>query len=132
MERERLIERRGRTIGSFDDALAELRAEKLKLEADLKTTDLRKLTLFQELALLKEFEKKDTSLAKRLESKHTEKAEIVARVAETQEKLAQKKMEIERLLDRDRQIMAEFNQALGENNKFYEALFKFLPKKNAN
>ena len=38
-------------------------SEKLKLEADLKTTDLRKLVLFQELALLKEFEKKDTTRA---------------------------------------------------------------------
>merc|ERR1740138_82678 len=116
--RPRCRRRRRRTVSSFDEALSELRAEKLKLEADLKTTDLRKLVLFQELALLKEFEKKDTSLAKRLEMKHTEKSEIVSRVAECQEKLTQKKMEIERLLDRDRQIMAEFHAALGENNKF--------------
>ena len=54
VEKARLLERRRRTIGSFDEALAELRAEKLKLEADLKTTDLRELVLFQELALLKE------------------------------------------------------------------------------
>ena len=78
VEKARLLERRKRTISSFDEALAELRSEKLKLEADLKTTDLRKLVLFQELALLKEFEKKDTTLAKRLESKHTEKSEIVS------------------------------------------------------
>lgn len=83
----------------------------------------------QELALLKEFEKKDTSLAKRLESKHNEKGELVSRVAECQEKLTQKKMEIERLLDRDRQIMAEFASALGENNKFYDALLKIFKKK---
>ncbi len=129
VEKARLVERRRRTIASFDDALAELRTEKLKLEADLKTTDLRKLVLFQELTLLKEFEKKDTSLAKRLESKHNEKSEIVAKVAECQEKLTQKKMEIERLLDRDRQIMAEFHAALGENNKFYDALLKIFKKK---
>ena len=129
VEKARLVERRRRTIASFDDAVAELRTEKLKLEADLKTTDLRKLVLFQELVLLKEFEKKDTSLAKRLESKHNEKSEIVAKVAECQEKLTQKKMEIERLLDRDRQIMAEFHSALGENNKFSEVLLKIFKKK---
>merc|ERR1719440_2105724 len=129
VEKSRLLQRRRRTIGSFDDALAELRAEKLKLEADLKTTDLRKLVLFQELAHLKEFEKKDTTLAKRLESKHTEKAEIVQRVAECQEKLATKKTEIERLLDRDRQIMAEFNAALGDNNKFYDVMLKIFKRK---
>jgi len=129
VEKERLIERRRSTILSFDEALSELRAEKLRLEADLKTTDLRKLVLFQELALLKEFEKKDTSLAKRLESKHTEKSEIVSRVAECQEKLTQKKMEIERLLDRDRQIMAEFHAALGENNKFSDVMLKIFKRK---
>jgi len=129
VEKDRLIERRRLTIGSFDAALAELRAEKLKLEADLKTTDLRKLVLFQELVLLKEFEKKDTMLAKRLESKHNEKQEIVAKVADCQEKLTQKKMEIERLLDRDRQIMAEFHSALGDGNKFYEQLLKIFKKK---
>ena len=116
-------------MASFDDALLELRTEKLRLEADLKTTDLRKLVLFQELTLLKEFEKKDTTLAKRLESKHTEKAEIVTRVAECQDKLATKKTEIERLLDRDRQIMAEFNAALGENNKFYDVMLKIFKRK---
>ena len=129
VEKERLIERRRATIRSFDEALAELRVEKLRLEADLKTTDLRKLVLFQELALLKEFEKKDTTLSKRLESKHNEKAEIVVRVAECQEKLTQKKVEIERLLDRDRQIMAEFHSALGDGNKFYDALLKIFKRK---
>ena len=129
VEKARLLERRRRTVASFDEALAELRAEKLKLEADLKTTDLRKLVLFQELGLLKEFEKKDTTLAKRLESKHTEKTEIVQRVAECQDKLATKKTEIERLLDRDRQIMAEFNAALGENNKFYDVMMKIFKRK---
>ena len=129
VEKDQLVQRRKRTIASFDDALGELRTEKLRLEADLKTTDLRKLVLFQELAHLKEFEKKDTTLAKRLESKHTEKAEIVQRVAECQEKLATKKTEIERLLDRDRQIMAEFNAALGDNNKFYDVLLKIFKRK---
>jgi len=129
VEKGRLLERRRRTISSFDEALSELRVEKLKLEADLKTTDLRKLVLFQELGLLKEFEKKDTTLAKRLESNHNEKGEIVSRVAECQEKLTQKKAEIERLLDRDRQIMSEFHAALGENNKLHDVLLKIFKRK---
>lgn len=128
-EKFKLLERRERSIKSFDTALAELRCEKLKLEADLKTTDLRKLVLVQELHLLKEFEKNDIALAKRLEKKHSEKAEIVAKVAECQEKLAQKKSEIERLLEKDKQIMVEFHGALGENNKFYDVLLQIFKKK---
>jgi len=128
-ERHKLVQKRKRTIASFDAALEELRTEKLKLEADLKTTDLRKLVLFKELQLLKEFEKKDISLAKRLESKHSEKSEIVSKVAECQDKLAQKKVEIERLLEKDKMIMSEFHSALGDNNKFYDLLLKIFKKK---
>ncbi|KAL1522827.1 hypothetical protein AB1Y20_017796 [Prymnesium parvum] len=128
-ERAKLVQKRKRTISSFDTALDELRTEKLKLEADLKTTDLRKLVLFKELQLLKEFEKKDVSLAKRLEQKHYEKTDIVSKVAECQDTLAQKKLEIERLLEKDKMIMSEFHSALGDNNKFYDQLLKIFKKK---
>ena len=68
--------------------------------------------LVQELRLLKEFEKNDITLASRLEKKHAEKSEIVAKVAECQERLALKKVEIEKLLEKDKLIMAEMSQAL--------------------
>ena len=41
IERSRLVERRRRAVASFNGALEELRVERLKLEADLKATDLR-------------------------------------------------------------------------------------------
>ena len=128
-ERSRLVEKRRRAVTSFNGALEELRGERLKLEADLKTTDLRKLVLVQELRLLKEFEKNDIALATRLEKKHGEKSEIVAKVAECQERLAVKKVEIERLLDKDKLIMAEMTQALGEGNKYSEVLLTLFKKK---
>ena len=43
--------------------------ERFKLDADLKMTDLRMLVLLQELRLLKEFEKRDNSLVKKLDDK---------------------------------------------------------------
>jgi len=128
-ERKKILERRAKAIASFDTALGELRTERLKLAADLKTTDLRKLVLFQELLLLKEFEKKDVSLAKKLETKHLEKSEIVAKVAECQDKLTQKKAEIERLLEKDKAIMAEFSSEVGDGNKYADVLLKIFKKK---
>ena len=38
----------------------------------------------RELKLLKEFEKRDVSLASKLDAKHAEKSDIVSRVAECQ------------------------------------------------
>ena len=85
--------------------------------------------LVQELRLLKEFEKNDITLAGRLEKKHAEKSEIVAKVAECQERLALKKVEIEKLLEKDKLIMAEMSQALGEGNKYSEVLLTIFKKK---
>eukprot|EP00741_Cyanophora_paradoxa_P024459 tig00022075_g23616.t1 len=128
-EKECIIQKIEKTVATFDEALDELRREKFKLEADLKTTDMKMLLLYQELVLLKEFEKKDTTLAKKLEAKRLEKAEIVAKIAECQDRLAVKKTEIEALLEKDKAILAEFNQVVGENNKFYEQLLKIFKKK---
>jgi len=100
----------------------------------------------------------DVALATKLEKKHAEKAEIVSKVGECQERLAQKKVpissgsnrgefgarlsllrltappllpqvEIERLLEKDRAIMGEFNTAIGDGNKFQELLLKIFKKK---
>ena len=38
-------------------------------------------------------------------------------------------MEIERLLEKDRAIMGEFNTAIGDGNKFQELLLKIFKKK---
>ena len=108
--------------------------------------------------MLKQFEVNDVALATKLEKKHAEKAEIVSKVGECQERLAQKKVaiasgsnrggsgaqlspaphrpappspqvEIERLLEKDRAIMGEFNTAIGDGNKFQELLLKIFKKK---
>ena len=50
--------------------------------------------------MLKQFEVNDVALATKLEKKHAEKAEIVSKVGECQERLAQKKVEIARLEQR--------------------------------
>ena len=50
-------------------------------------------------------------------------------MAECQERLALKKVEIEKLLEKDKLIMAEMSQALGEGNKYSEVLLTIFKKK---
>lgn len=61
-ERQTLIDKIDLAIFSFDHAVAKLRREKFKLDADLKMTDLKVLTLYQELNLLKEFEEEENKV----------------------------------------------------------------------
>ena len=55
-ERRSLLNKIEKTITTFDQAVADLRVEKLKLDADLKTTNIKLLVLYQELLMLKQFE----------------------------------------------------------------------------
>lgn len=50
----------------FDAELMLLHHQKVHLDWQLKLADLRKLTLFQELLLLKEFERREDSLQEKL------------------------------------------------------------------
>lgn len=56
------------SMWQFDAELCLLRHEKLCLDIQMKLADLRHVTLFQELLLLKEFEKRENSLQDRLNS----------------------------------------------------------------
>ncbi len=46
-----------------------------------------------------------------------------------QQKLESKKKDIERILDKERQLHAQFVVSLGENNKFTDFLTKVFKKK---
>jgi hypothetical protein len=85
------------------------------------------LLLYQELKLLKEFEKRDQSLAQKLEAKCLEKAEVVSRIAECQERLANKKADIERL--NPKQLFGQLQAIVPETHKHAEDLFRIFKKK---
>ena len=67
-----LLEKINQTVNAFDEAVFDLRREKIKLDADLKSAEMRMLTFFEELNLLKVFAKKDTQLSNRLEKAKTQ------------------------------------------------------------
>ena len=111
-EKAKLQRKINKTITTFDDALDELRREKFKLEGDLKMADMRILLLFRELVLLREFKKKDMVLTKRLDDHRNEKLEVNRKTNDCQERLAEKKDEIKRLLDREQEILTDMLQLL--------------------
>eukprot|EP00698_Gefionella_okellyi_P015023 TRINITY_DN4206_c0_g1_i1.p2 TRINITY_DN4206_c0_g1~~TRINITY_DN4206_c0_g1_i1.p2 ORF type:complete len:1598 (+),score=505.86 TRINITY_DN4206_c0_g1_i1:63-4856(+) len=121
-ERAALLDKIKQTTRMFDDTLEELRVEKFKLEGDLKSTDLKLLLLHQELVLLKEFEKKDVELTKQLDKRRVEKAEVVSKIAEVQEKIVKAKNELAEIVDIDNKLMQEFNGLVPANHQFRQQL----------
>ena len=78
--------------------------------------EARQILLSREFSLLNEFEKKDVALTKKLETCRSQKAEVVADITTCQEKLQEKKAEIEIWQEKDKIIMSEFNSIVGESN----------------
>ncbi|XP_027630268.1 cilia- and flagella-associated protein 44, partial [Tupaia chinensis] len=126
---EYLTKRIQELIVTFDAELRLLRHQKLKLDTQMKLADLHHVTLFQEMLLLKNFEKQENILQERVNSLDKEEQDMQWKINETLKEMEEKKNEIARLLDQEKALYAGFQAALGENNKFANFLTKVLKKK---
>ncbi|XP_007516403.1 cilia- and flagella-associated protein 44 [Erinaceus europaeus] len=124
-----LINRIKELIVTFDAELRLLRHQKLKLDTQMKLSDLHHLTLFQEMLLLKNFEKQENILQERVNSLDKEEQDMQWKINETQKEMEEKKTEIAKLQDQEKALYAGFQAALGENNKFANFLMKVLKKR---
>ncbi|KAK1343893.1 hypothetical protein QTO34_014449 [Cnephaeus nilssonii] len=116
-------------IVTFDAELHLLRHQKLKLDIQMKLSDLNHVTLFQEMLLLKNFEKQENILQERVNSLDKEEQEMQWRINESMKEMEEKKNEITRLQDQEKALYATFIAAVGENNKFANFLMKVLKKR---
>ncbi|XP_028640393.1 cilia- and flagella-associated protein 44, partial [Grammomys surdaster] len=114
---------------TFDAELHLLRHRKLKLDTKMKLSDLHHVTLFQEMLLLKNFEKQENILQERVNSLDKEEQDMQWKINETLKEMEEKKNEITKLQDQEKALYTGFQAALGENNKFANFLMKVLKKK---
>ncbi|XP_077198104.1 cilia- and flagella-associated protein 44 isoform X2 [Paroedura picta] len=126
---ESLIKRIQELMITFDAELRLLRHQKLKLDVQMKTADLRHITWFEELLLLKNFEKHEDTLQERVNSLICEEEEMQNKLNNYFEQIEDKKSEIGKLQDREKALYATFQASLGENNTFAGFLTKVLKKK---
>ncbi|XP_052014912.1 cilia- and flagella-associated protein 44 [Apodemus sylvaticus] len=114
---------------TFDAELHLLRHQKLKLDTKMKLSDLHHVTLFQEMLLLKNFEKQENILQERVNSLDKEEQDMQWKINETLKEMEEKKNEINKLQEQEKALYAGFQAALGENNKFANFLMKVLKKR---
>ena len=79
-EQGRILNAIDEILKRFDAELRLLRHEKFKLDITMKNADLRQVTLFEELVLLKEYEKREDVLAEKVSNKQQEKLDMQAKV----------------------------------------------------
>eukprot|EP00898_Chlorokybus_atmophyticus_P007049 jgi/Chlat1/7345/Chrsp59S06953 len=128
-EKARLFGRIEAAVRGFDAAVVELRRERLSVAADVAHARLRLLTMHQELSVLRDCEKQDVSLRQRMESKLDEKRDLLAKVAECNDRLDLKRTEVDRLNDKKKQIVNDFDALVEEGNPLRDALVKAFQRR---
>uniref|UniRef100_A0A061QH80 Wd repeat-containing protein 52 n=2 Tax=Tetraselmis sp. GSL018 TaxID=582737 RepID=A0A061QH80_9CHLO len=126
---ERLTAEVADMVDAFDDALSKLRREKFLLEADLKQAEIKKLIMFQEFQLLKDFETRENSLMDKLQAKLAEKKEVVDKIRDCHSKLETKKEEVEKLVEHKKAVALEFDELVEEGHTFRDPLLKIFLRK---
>ncbi len=111
-ERAELLARIEYSISVFDDGLARLRLEKIKLESDIKTTSLKLLTLYEELNLLRSFEDDENQINNKINKLKAQKAQVSLDLFQCRDQLEKKMHEIKIRAENDNHIEAEFNQLI--------------------
>ncbi|NWX82866.1 CFA44 protein, partial [Nothoprocta ornata] len=126
---ESLIKRIHALVINFDAELRFLRHMKLKLDVQMKCADLCHVTWFEELLLLKNFEKHEDLLQGRVNTLLGEQKAMQQKLNSYHAQMEDRKHEIAKLQDCEKALYATFHASLGENNKFARFLTKVLKKK---
>ena len=127
--RERLVQQMKQFIELFDRAVGDLRREKFRLNADLKTAELRFLVMFQELMLLKDFEKKDNALLDRVASKRREMGDVMSRKQVVWGKLNARSAEANEVKKKSDALMKRLLALVPAGTPLGEALIKVFHKR---
>ncbi|XP_040195062.1 cilia- and flagella-associated protein 44 [Rana temporaria] len=114
---------------SFDAELRLLRHKKLQLDVQMKLADLRHITLFEELMLLKEYEKREDILQEKVSDRVSELEDMKRKSEDYLQQLETKRKDIVKLQEKEKTLHATFQTSLGEKNKFDTFLTKVFKKK---
>ncbi|XP_042365640.1 cilia- and flagella-associated protein 44 [Plectropomus leopardus] len=128
-EQDSLLKQMETSLCQFDAEFLLLLHQKLRLDWQLKMADLHQLTLYQELLILKEFERREDSLQEKLNGCIKEENSITSKLEECNEQLELKRGDIAKLQEKEKALTAAFQASLGEGNKFEEFLTKVFKKK---
>ncbi|NXH73375.1 CFA44 protein, partial [Hydrobates tethys] len=126
---ETLIKEINALVINFDAELRFLRHKKLKLDVQMKSADLRYITWYEELLILKNLEKHENLLQGRVDTLLSEKEAMQSKLNSCLAQMENRKHEIVKLQECEKALYDNFQASLGENNEFAHFLTKVLKKK---
>ncbi|XP_037835456.1 cilia- and flagella-associated protein 44 [Kryptolebias marmoratus] len=124
-----LLQEMETSVRRFDSELLQLLVQKLLLDQQLKLLDLRLLTIFREMLLLRQFQSREEALQEKLRGCLQKEENITSKLEECNELLELKTRDVTRLQERDKALTATFQASLGDENPFEDFLTKVFRKK---
>nr|XP_057920871.1 cilia- and flagella-associated protein 44-like isoform X2 [Doryrhamphus excisus] len=125
-----LLEHMESLVNQFDKEHMICLKKVQELDWKLKLGNLRQLTLYQELLLLKEVDKSERVLQEKLNTRVKEENNLMSKLEEYREELELKRKDIAKVQEKDKSLTASFQALLGDdNNNFEEYLTKVFKKK---
>ncbi|MEQ2248508.1 hypothetical protein ILYODFUR_019794, partial [Ilyodon furcidens] len=128
-EQNCLLQQMESSVCQFDTDLLQLYRHKLHLDSQMKLDDLQLLTVFQEMMLLKQFEKREGELQERLNVCIQEEKNISLKLEEYNELLELKRSNITKLQEREsslqlRERRLDLEELLAEEKSIAKSLKK--------
>ncbi|XP_057675267.1 cilia- and flagella-associated protein 44-like isoform X1 [Corythoichthys intestinalis] len=124
-----LLEKMESMVQKFDREHLTCLQKVQMLDWKLKLGNLRQLTLYQELLLLKEVDKSEEIMEEKLETRVKEEKKLMYKLEECQEQLDLKYQDITKLQEKEKAVRKAFQASLGEDKKFEEYLTKVFKRK---
>eukprot|EP00752_Nemacystus_decipiens_P009571 g8551.t1 len=124
-ERRTILEAAAENVLAFDEAVYDLRRERMVTAAHLKAAELKLL----ELELLNQFDTKDRALSTKMDKQQHDKKEVVTAISSCKTKLSATQAEAEAGAGLEAQVFSEFLSLVPETNQFHEILNKIFRKK---
>ncbi|KAH7291709.1 hypothetical protein KP509_29G029600 [Ceratopteris richardii] len=128
-QKSKLLENIENMVNNFDNALKELRHKRFQLEINIKRADLKMITLYQELKVLRTMQPKEEALESRHSAKQMELRDMSDKLSEQDKVLEQKKQEVQALKEKKKQLMEEFEELVGESHPAKDALLKIYMRR---
>ncbi|CAB1112884.1 unnamed protein product [Ectocarpus sp. CCAP 1310/34] len=124
-ERRTILEAAAENVLAFDEAVYDLRKERMLTAAHLKAAELKLL----ELELLNQFDTKDRALSTKMDKQQHDKKEVVAATAVSKAKLSATQAEAEAGAGLEAGVLSDFLDLVPETSQFHEVLNKIFRKK---
>ncbi|XP_055610904.1 cilia- and flagella-associated protein 44 isoform X2 [Uranotaenia lowii] len=127
-KQDKIIDQITKIVDTFDKALLDLAERRLKIEVDAKYLEIFQLTLYQELWILKDFEKIERKMIDTVEELSRERNELIISVMDSKHAIECSKLKMEEFRMEQKEVFQQFTSSCS-NNPFTPFLKRMFKKK---